>query len=296
MTDYCSVCPRKCSAERQDFSPAGICSSPILPSVSRAAPHYGEEPCISGTRGSGAVFFTGCNLKCVFCQNYEISRGNGGKILSIDELSDTFLRLQDTGVHNINLVTPTHFTLSIVKALEKAKLDIPVVWNSSGYDSVESLKLLEGLVQVYMPDYKYAKSEPAKKYSSAPDYPEVAAKAIIEMYRQRGPAVFDDDGMLTSGLLIRHLVLPQNELNTMDVIDFVSDNFPRGSVVFSLMGQYTPMPGSSVYSELNSRVDRETYEMLCYYLDKMNIYPGYTQELESATDELIPDFDLTGLN
>ncbi len=292
MSDYCFVCPRKCGAERRADLPAGVCSSPLLPSVSRAA----AQPCISGTRGSGAVFFTGCNLKCVFCQNHEISRGKGGKILSIEELSDTFLRLQDSGVHNISLVTPTHSTPAIVKALELAKLEIPVVWNSSGYESVESLKTLEGLVQVYMPDYKYAKSEPAKKYSAAPDYPQVAASAVKEMFRQRGPAVFDEDGMLVSGVLIRHLVLPQNELNSMDVIDFVAENFPEGSVVFSLMGQYTPMPGSSRFSELNSRVDRETYEMLCSYLDKMNVYPGYTQELESATEELIPDFDLTGLN
>ena len=175
----CNACPRRCGAERTEYSPGGVCACPSLPMVARAAPHYGEEPCISGSRGSGTVFFSGCNLKCVFCQNHEISRGRVGKAVTAERLSDIFLELRDKGVHNINLVTPTHYTDAIVKALEKAKLDIPVAWNSSGYDSVESLKKLEGLVQIYMPDFKYADPAPALRYSAAPDYPEVARSAIF---------------------------------------------------------------------------------------------------------------------
>ena len=210
--DYiCSDCPRKCGVLRRENAPSGVCMSPSLPSVSRAAPHFGEEPCISGTRGSGTVFFTGCSLRCVFCQNHEISRGKVGETVSVERLSDIFRELRDQGVHNINLVTGSHFVTPIVKALEKAKLDIPVVWNSSGYDSVDSLRRLEGLVQVYMPDMKYIDSALARRYSAAPDYPEAAAAAIAEMVRQRGKFVLDEDDMLDpmymlcmlTGVLIR---------------------------------------------------------------------------------------------
>ena len=198
MEYICRDCPRSCGAERGEKQRGGVCMSPALPVVARAAPHYGEEPCISGSRGSGTVFFTGCNLKCVFCQNREISRGRGGKAVTVRELRDILLRLRDQGVHNINLVTPSHFTRPIAEALSGLKLGIPVVWNSSGYESVESLKLLEGLVQIYMPDFKYAKKEPAKRYSAAEDYPETARAAIREMYRQTGPFVMDSWNAINS--------------------------------------------------------------------------------------------------
>lgn len=295
MEYICCDCPRRCNVLRRDDMPSGVCCSPALPSVSRAAPHFGEEPCISGSRGSGTVFFTGCSLRCVFCQNHEISHGTGGKTVSVQELRDIMLRLRDTGVHNINLVTPTHFSRVIREALTGLELGIPVVWNSSGYESVETLKSLEGLVQIYMPDFKYAKSAGAKSYSAAEDYPQVAAAAIKEMYRQTGPYVMDDDGILRSGLLIRHLILPGQELNSMDVIDFVAENFPEDSVLFSLMCQYTPMPGLEKFPELQGRVSRETNEFLCGYMQKRGITSGYWQETESATDEMIPDFDLTGV-
>jgi len=295
MAYICNDCPRRCGALRDETVGKGFCYSPILPRVARAAPHFGEEPCITGERGSGAIFFTGCNLRCVFCQNHDISAGQGGKILSVSELRDTMLRLRDQGVHNINLVTPTHYTRMIVKALEGIDLGIPVAWNSSGYDSVEMLRMLDGLVQIYMPDFKYAKSVPAKKYSAAEDYPVVASAAIQEIYRQRGAYVLDDNGILQSGLLIRHLILPGQELNSMDVIDYVAESFPKGSVLFSLMSQFTPMPRSDKFPELRERVCGDVNAFLIAYMEKMGIEDGYWQETDSATDEMIPDFDMTGL-
>lgn len=297
MEYICFDCPRRCGAKRNLAERGGFCASGALPRVSRAAPHFGEEPCISGTRGSGAIFFTGCNLRCVFCQNREISRGGGmGRELSVQELRDTMLRLRDAGVHNINLVTPTHYSRSIIEALSGLELGIPVVWNSSGYESVETLRRLEGLVQIYMPDFKYYKPDLARRYSSAPDYPTVAAAAIKEMFRQRGKYELDEDGILRSGVLIRHLILPGQELNAMDVIDFAAEEFPPESVLFSLMSQYTPMPGLEKHPELSRRVDSETNSMLISYMQRRGISAGYWQETDSATDELIPDFDLTGLD
>ena len=263
--------------------------------IARAAPHFGEEPCISGTRGSGAVFFSGCSLRCVFCQNREISRGEGGLPLTVPQLRDTMLRLRDQGVHNINLVTGAHFVRPIAEALSGLELGIPVVWNSSGYESVESLRMLEGLVQVWLPDFKYWKSDLARRYSLAEDYPAVAAAAIREMYRQAGPFELDAEGILRKGVLIRHLILPGQDLNAMDVIDFAAEEFPAGSVLFSLMSQYTPMPGLERYPELQNRVDAETNERLIAYMEKRGL-EGYWQEVDAATDEMIPAFDGTGVD
>lgn len=295
MEYICSDCPRNCGALRGDDLPGGVCRSPALPMVARAAPHFGEEPCISGTRGSGAVFFTGCSLGCVFCQNREISRGSSGAALTVPQLRDTFLRLRDQGVHNINLVTPSHFTRPIAEALRGLELGIPVVWNSSGYEKPETLRLLEGLVQIYMPDMKYWKSALAKRYSAAEDYPQRAAAAIREMYRQVGPFRMGGDGLLRSGVLIRHLILPGEDLNSMDVIDFVADEFPAGSVLFSLMSQYTPMPGLERFPALQRRVDPELNDRLCAYMRRRGIETGYWQEPEAATEDMIPAFDLTGI-
>ena len=292
----CNDCPRKCSALRNESISEGICCSTSIPFITRAAPHFGEEPCISGTNGSGAVFFSGCNLRCVFCQNNQISRsGKIGKPLQREEFRSLLLRLRDTGVHNINLVTPTHHTRFIADALEGLDLGIPVVWNSSGYESVESLKMLDGLVQVYMPDFKYALSDPARKYSSAPDYPEIASAALAEMYHQRGKYVLDDRGMLLSGLLIRHLVLPGNSNNSMDTIDFIADSFEPGSVLFSLMGQYTPMADYPKFPELSKKLEENEYALPCHYLTVRKVFDGFTQEINAAGGEMIPDFDLTGL-
>ena len=291
----CNACPRHCGAERTEHLSGGVCACPSLPVLARAAPHYGEEPCISGERGSGTVFFSGCNLKCVFCQNHEISRGRTGKAVSIERLADILLELQNKGVHNINLVTPTHYTDAIVKALETAKLRIPVAWNSSGYDSVESLRRLEGLVQIYMPDLKYMDCALAARYSAAPDYPEAAQAAINEMFRQVGPFELDDDGMLLSGVLIRHLILPDEDENSRAVIDFVADNFHGDDVLFSLMAQYTPMSGTERYPELQKTVSAEENDALVSYMSERGIYNGFWQEPAAATDDMIPDFDLTGI-
>lgn len=291
----CNSCPRRCGTERTEYTPGGVCSSPALPRIARAAAHFGEEPCISGQNGSGTVFFSGCNLKCVFCQNHEISRGKTGKVVSVEHLRDIFLELQDKGVHNINLVTPTHYTDVIVKALAMAQLSIPVAWNSSGYDSVDALRRLDGLVQIYMPDFKYMSSELAKRYSAAPDYPEVAKAAVAEMYRQTGDFVLDGNGMLQSGVLIRHLILPGAGDDSRAVIDYVADSFPGEAVLFSLMAQFTPMPGTERFPELQSTVTQEENDLLVDYMLRRGIEYGFWQDTDAATDDMIPDFDLTGV-
>ena len=285
-----------CGADREGGA-TGVCSSAHLPRAARAAAHYGEEPCISGSRGSGTVFFTGCNLGCVYCQNAGISRpGAPGVELSVQQLRDVLLRLRDNGVHNINLVTGSHFVRPIAEALDGLELGIPVAWNSSCYESVESLKMLEGLVQIYMPDYKYSSSVPAAKYSNAPDYPDVAAAAILEMFRQVGPFRIDENDMLQSGVLIRHLILPGWTDNSIGCIDFVANSFPAGSVLFSLMSQYTPMPRiEGRFPELARVVDPAIAQMLYEYLLDRGIEDGYYQEPDSSGDEMIPEWDLTGL-
>lgn len=294
MIEACNICPRKCGVRRGD-SAAGFCRSPGVAMVSRAAPHYGEEPCISGTRGSGTVFFSGCNLRCVFCQNHEISRGGEGTPVSVAGLRDIFLRLRDSGVYNINLVTPSHYSLVIAEALSGLELGIPVVWNSSGYDSVETLRSLEGLVQIYMPDFKYADPVLAKRWSMAEDYPRVALSAIKEMYRQVGEFELDDEGIMQKGLLIRHLIMPGAAENTLRVIDAIEDNLPADKILLSLMSQYTPMPGLEGYPELQRTISMEEYQRCASYLDFSDICYGFSQSPESATEEMIPDFDGTGV-
>jgi putative pyruvate formate lyase activating enzyme len=296
MDFLCSDCPRKCGAIRGDQRAGGVCASPALARVARAAPHFGEEPCISGTRGAGTIFFTGCSLRCVFCQNRAISRGGGeGRTVSRDELRGMMLRLRDAGVHCIDLVTPTHYLRAVRDALEGFELGIPVVWNSSGYESVEALRSLEGLVQVYLPDYKYSGAAPARRYSAAPDYPEIAAAAIREMFRQTGPYRLDENGLLVSGVLIRHLILPGEIENSMGAIDFAAESFPQGSVLFSLMSQYTPIEGLEKYPELQKRVEAGENEHLVRYMRRCGLTDGYWQDTASATEELLPAFDGTGV-
>lgn len=293
MEKACSICPRNCGVLRGENG-GGYCLSPARPKVARAAAHFGEEPCIGGSRGAGAVFFTGCNLRCVYCQNREISGGQTGRSLTVPELREVFLKLRDMGVVSLDLVTGTHYTPWIAEALSGLELGIPVVWNSSGYESVESLRQLEGLVQVYMPDFKYWKGDIARRYSAAEDYPAVAKAAIKEMYRQVGPYELDGEGLMKRGVLIRHLILPGQDLNAMDVMDFAAEEFPAGSVMFSLMSQYTPMPGLDKFPELQSPIEPELNERLISYMRRLGL-EGYWQETGSATEEMIPDFDLTGL-
>lgn len=290
----CIGCPRQCGADRE-HGKLGFCGVPENPVVARAAAHFGEEPCISGVRGSGAVFFAGCTLRCVFCQNYSLSRARQGKEITVSRLRDIFLELRDQGVHNINLVTASHYVRPVAEALEGLELGIPVVWNSSGYESVESLKMLEGLIQVYLPDLKYLDGTIAARYSAAPDYPEVACSAIREMFRQRGAFRMDDDGMLRSGVLIRHLILPRQGQNTKRVIDWVSDEFQPDDVLFSLMSQYTPMGDLRSFPELQQPVSPALDRALYRYLLSSPIENGFYQEREASGMEMIPKFDGTGV-
>ncbi len=290
----CSLCPRRCGADRA-VGQTGFCGAPEAPVVARAAPHFGEEPCISGTRGSGAVFFAGCNLRCVFCQNYALSRNQLGREITVQRLRDIFLELRDQGVHNINLVTPSHDARAIAQALDGLELGVPVVWNSSGYESVETLRMLEGLVQIYLPDLKYADAALAARYSAAPDYPEVAGAAILEMFRQTGPFRMDGDGLLQSGVLIRHLILPEQGDNSRRVIDWVSDTFEPGDVLFSLMSQYTPMGELAAFPELRHTVSPALNAAIYAHLLDSRIEDGFYQDLEAATGEMIPKFDGTGV-
>ena len=294
MDNICDICPRKCRAVREDESGAGFCRMGTLPRIARAAPHFWEEPPISGERGSGAVFFSGCNLRCVFCQNYGISAGGDGKTVTVERLREIYRELMDQGVHNISLITATHYLDAVLESLDE-KLPVPVVWNCGGYESVESLKRLEGKVQIYLPDMKYSLTEPARKYSAAPDYPETAKRAILEMFRQTGPYVIDDDGMMASGVIIRHLVLPGNLENTFGVIDWIADTFEPGDILFSLMSQYTPAGRAAKYPELSRRLTQEEYDEAIAYMESAGIEDGFYQELSSAKEEYTPPFDLTGV-
>lgn len=292
--EKCNICPRKCNALRRENDGDGVCKMGNEPKLARASAHFWEEPCISGTKGSGTVFFSGCNLKCVFCQNYEISAGGFGKTVSVDRLKEIYAELISSGVHNINLVTPTHFAPQVLKSLDEP-LPVPVIYNSSGYESVETLKKFEGKISIYMPDFKYANSNIAKKYSSAENYPEIVKSAIREMYRQVGKCKFDKDGMLIKGVLIRHLMLPDNLENTLDVIDWVSENFNSDEILFSLMRQYTPPKGGCKYKELENRVTEEEYSRAENYMYLCGIENGFIQESDSAQSEYTPEFNAEGI-
>ncbi len=289
--EKCNLCPRKCSADRS--TARGFCRVSSNITLGRAGLHFWEEPCISGIGGSGAIFFTGCNMGCIFCQNMPLSRGAAGREISVKRLREIFYELIDDGADNINLVTPTHFIPEIVKALSAEKLPVPVVYNTSAYEETDTLKTLEGLIDIYLPDLKYISPDLSKALSNAPDYAEKAIPAIKEMYRQTGDAVFDEDGMLQKGIIIRHLVLPGYLSNTYDVIDAVTENFGDG-VLFSLMSQYTPPKKELPYKSLNRRLTEEEYEKAVDYMYLSGIENGFLQELSSAKEEYTPDFDLSG--
>lgn len=285
----CVLCPRRCGADRAKGE-RGYCGAPALPVAARAARHDWEEPCISGKRGSGAVFFSGCNLGCVYCQNREISRTITGKPLDVAALRELFRRLRDSGVHNLNLVTPTPYTEVLAEALEQPP-GIPVVWNTGGYESVETLRMLEGKVDVYLPDMKYVSAALAGRLSAAPDYFAAADAAIREMYRQTGPYLLDGEGLLTRGVLVRHLVLPGELGNTKDVLEWFADTFKRGRALLSLMAQYTP----NGFGGPDRRLRAEEYQEVTDYLYMLGIRDGFVQELSAAAGEFVPAFDGTGL-
>lgn len=259
-----------------------------LPKVARIAPHMWEEPSISGERGSGTVFFSGCTLRCAFCQNYEISAKNRGRIITVRKLADEFKRLEELGVHNINLVSPTPYVYAILEALEIYKPKIPIVYNTSGYENVETLKLLDGAVDVYLPDLKYAMAELAKTYSSADNYVESAISAIEEMLRQTGEPEFGADGMLRRGTIIRHLVLPNHTKNSIAVLDIIKERF-SGTLV-SLMGQYVPLGNASKHEKLNRKITRREYEKVKEHLFELDL-DGFVQELSSADEKYVPTWD-----
>lgn len=288
----CDLCPRRCHAERTETRGGGFCAMPAGVVAARAMLHHWEEPCLSGTKGAGCVFFTGCNLGCSYCQNGAISRENFGKPITPERLRAVFEELAGQGAHCIDLVTPTHFTPWILPALEPP-LGVPVVWNSGGYERVETLRTLEGRVQVYLPDLKYADAATAAELSRAPDYFETAAAAIDEMYRQVGAYRMGADGILQSGVIIRHMVLPGRLDNTRRVIDYVASRFRPGEVLFSLMSQYTPQSGAT--GALARRVTGAEYRAAMAYMDACGLREGFVQEKSSAKEEYTPRFDLSGI-
>ena len=289
----CNLCARRCGVDRTVS--AGYCRMKNDVYVSRAALHFWEEPPISGERGSGTIFFSGCSLSCVYCQNREISRGRAGKSVTVERLSEIMLDLQSQGAHNINFVTPTHFIPSVAEAIRLAKgkgLTIPIVYNTGSYDTPEALKCLAGLVDIYLPDLKYYTSKTAGEYSNASDYPEAARAAIAEMFRQVGEARLDADGMMTSGVIIRILLLPGHVAEAKLSLKYLLDTYGDG-IYISLMNQYTPMPDMT--SPLNRRVTYEEYNQLTDYAERLGLKNGFTQEFGTASESFIPPFDNTGI-
>lgn len=296
MSELCNQCPRQCGINRENE--LGFCGVPEQPKVAKAFLHMWEEPCISGTRGSGAVFFSGCNLKCIFCQNFDISQKNYGKVISIGRLQEIFIELINKGAHNINLVNPSHYMQAIRQALlnlkQQGKLTVPVVYNSNGYETMDALKSIEGLVDVYLPDFKYFSENTSLKYSKAQDYPEVSKKVIIEMYNQVGSPLLEESGIIQRGLVIRHLILPGHIKESISILNWISDNLPK-SVYVSLMSQYTPYYACDKYPEINRPITRKEYEKVVNHLYKLGLEEGYVQERKSADVQYIPDFNLEGV-
>ena len=284
----CHLCPRDCGAERSETAGGGFCRAGTLPVVARAAAHYWEEPCISGARGSGTIFFGGCTLRCAFCQNAVISRDAAlGKPMTPKRLCTLMERVEALGVHNINLVTPTHFAPAIFEALRLRKPGVPVVWNSNGYEKPDMIEAARGLVDVFLPDFKYYKPGTGKQLANAPDYFDVALRAIRAMCAQTGAPVYDADGMLLSGTLVRHLVLPLRVDETCAILETIARELPAGTPV-SLMRQYTPMNGVAIKG-LDRRLTKREYDRACDKLLELNL-PGYIQEKEAATSAFTPAF------
>ena len=296
MINGCRLCPRECGADRE-HGKLGYCRMPGKPYAARAALHYWEEPCISGEEGSGAVFFSGCSLRCVFCQNHELAEGRAGKPVTEERLSEIFLELQEQGANNINLVTAGHFLTSVIPAVRRAKeqgLMIPVVYNTGGYEKPETLKRLEGLVDIWLPDYKYRSAELAERYSHAADYPAWAELALNEMVCQAGKPALDHRGRMLRGVIVRHLVLPGCVSDSKDVLEFLWDHY--GSQIYvSIMSQYTPLPHIAAYPELNRRLTEQEYKEVVDYARFLGMEQVYIQEGECAEESFIPAFDNKGI-
>lgn len=292
-TVKCSVCPRECGAERKIES--GICKVGEKFKVARAAPHFWEEPFISGAKGSGTVFFSGCNLGCVYCQNYEVSHSAFGKDISDKELMKIFDSLVEKGVHNINLVTPTHYAPMLVKVLKEYDSPVPVVWNSSGYEKAETLRMLDGLIDIYLPDIKYFDPAPALKYSGAENYFEFASAAVLEMFRQVGSLELDENGIAKRGIAIRHMVLPGNISQAVKVFSWVRENLPPETYI-SVMRQYTPFGKAKDMPPVNRKLSSREYAIVRDKILSLGFENCYFQRKESSTEEFIPNFNLEGVD
>ena len=295
MNYECKLCPRECGTDRTKEK--GFCGAGDKAVVARASLHKWEEPCISYKNGAGTVFFSGCNLHCCFCQNNKISNELFGKEISDEKLSEIFLRLQDMGADNIDLVTPTHFVPNIIKALDMAKnkLTIPVVYNCGGYESVKTIEMLDGYIDIYLPDMKYFSSEISAKYSNAPDYFERASAAALAMIKQTGELKFNDEGGLLKGTIIRHMVLPSHRHDSMEIIRWIAENTSPKNLLVSIMNQYTPFEFiSDEYPELKRRVTKMEYNSVVNLAAELGIN-GFTQQKSSASQEYVPDFDLSGI-
>ncbi|MFL0252181.1 radical SAM protein [Clostridium neuense] len=297
LLSECSLCPRKCNVNRLD-NKLGFCSSGENVKISRVSLHNWEEPCISGTKGSGTVFFSNCNLRCVFCQNHTISQEGFGKEVSIERLSEIFLEQQERGAHNINLVTPTHYAYQIVEAIKLSKkngLSIPILYNSNGYENVETIKMLNGYIDVYLPDLKYFNDKYAIKYSKAPNYFKIASNAIMEMVSQVGAPLFDENNLIKKGVIIRHLMLPGLLFDSKKVIDYIYNTF-GDSVYISIMNQYTPMYDAEKYPEINKPLNPKHYDALIDYSLSIGVKNGFIQETGTNSKEFVPEFDLRGVD
>ena len=295
MIYKCTLCPRNCGADRSNST--GICGAGSSVIVARASLHKWEEPCISYKNGAGTVFFSGCNLHCCFCQNNKISNKLFGKEITDKQLADIFLRLQEDGADNIDLVTPTHFVPNIINALDmvKHKLDIPVVFNCGGYELKETIDMLDGYIDVYLPDMKYFSSDISSKYSNAPDYFEYASEAILAMIKQVGKLTFNSEGGLMKGTVIRHMVLPSHRHDSIKLIEWIADNTSRDDVLVSIMNQFTPFDFiSEEFSELKRKVTKMEYNSVINRAAELGL-KGFTQERSSASEDYVPDFDLSGI-
>lgn len=296
MMSACTLCPRECHVDRSSGK-KGFCGMDGTIYLARAALHMWEEPCISGTKGSGAVFFSGCGLRCCFCQNHDIAIGSRGLAVSVERLGEIFLELKEKGAANINLVTGAHYVPQIIEALKLARMqgmDLPVVYNSSGYEKLETLKLLEGYVDIYLPDLKYMEPDLAQKFSHAPDYVERAKAAIKEMVRQSGSCQFGEDGYIRRGTIVRHLILPGHTKNSRKVLRYLHETYGE-DIYISIMNQYTPVREFGEFKELNRKVTKREYEKVLDTAVEMGIQNGFIQEGETASESFIPEFDYEGV-
>ena len=292
LLEKCTICPHNCGINRTN-NQIGRCKSKDTVKIALYSTHNFEEPCISGKKGSGTVFFSNCNMNCVFCQNYEISQQGKGKKITIEELAEIFIKQQEKDVENINLVTPTSYVPQIIEAIKIARnkgLKLPIVYNTNGYEKVETLKMLEGYVDIYLPDFKYSDNELAKRLSKVDNYFEIATQALTEMYKQTGKAVFDDRGIMQKGMIIRHLVLPNQILNSRRVLKWINENMH--DVYVSVMAQYFPTYKAKDIEDINRKLSKEEYEQIENYLYRLDLENGYIQELGEHEEEYVPKWDI----